>query len=74
MPCRSCFELHSDPRRILQRQILELLRKRHENIRLLHVEVRRNPAEMAKIMSNNPSKLKGQNLPVENVKWYDAIQ
>ncbi len=30
--------------------------------------------EWKEVMGNNPSKFKGDNLPVENVSWYDAIE
>ena len=30
--------------------------------------------EYEKIMGNNPSQFKGENLPVENITWYDAIE
>ncbi|MDR2094495.1 MAG: SUMF1/EgtB/PvdO family nonheme iron enzyme [Treponema sp.] len=30
--------------------------------------------EWAEVMGNNPSYFKGDNLPVENVSWYDAIE
>jgi formylglycine-generating enzyme required for sulfatase activity len=30
--------------------------------------------EWREVMGNNPSKFKGDNLPVENVSWYDAVE
>lgn len=30
--------------------------------------------EWIKVMGNNPSKFKGDNLPVESVNWYDAVE
>jgi formylglycine-generating enzyme required for sulfatase activity len=30
--------------------------------------------EYSRLMSNNPSEFKGENLPVENITWFDAIR